>query len=152
MKARVLALLLCAFAGFAQAQVCADPQKPCAGFKSNDLSFPLPNDGVARAESRSVPFYAIMLRTAKLCSIQEKEQQGIQVLFPRNKVFYTRFECDGDAENNVFYTNVSNKFAFIAVYAGVNRETGEALLEDVNAMGLFPGANLRRMQAVFVSP
>ena len=32
------------------------------------------------------------------------------------------------------------------------RATAEALLEEVNAMGLFAGANLRRMQVVFVSP
>ena len=141
-----------ALAGSAHAQVCGDPEKPCAGFKSNDLSFPLPRDGVARADSRSTPFYAVILRTAKLCSIQEKEQREVQMLFPRNKVFYTRFECDGDVENNVTYTNVSDKFAFLAVYAGSERATADALLAEVNAMGLFAGANLRRMQVVFVSP
>ena len=139
-------------AASAHAQVCGDPAKPCAGFKDNDLSFPLATDGLARAESKSAPFYAIILRTAKPCSIQDKERREVQALFPRNKVFHTRFECDGDAENNVTYTNVSGKFAFLAVYAGAERVTAEALLEEVNALGLFAGANLRRMQVVFVSP
>jgi len=152
MKSRGLALFLTAFVTAASAQVCGDPDKPCAGFKDNDLSFPLPKDGVARAESKSPPFYAVILRTAKPCSIQEKERREVQALFPRNKVFHTRFECDGDVENNVTYTNVNDKFAFLAVYAGEQRAAAEAFLGQVKAMGRFTGANLRRMQVVFVSP
>ncbi len=146
-----LAVLLW-FAGAAQAQVCPDPAKPCAGFKENDLSFVLPKDGVARDEVKSPPFWAVILRTADPCTIQDKERAAAQALFPRNKVFHTRFECDGDVENNVTYTNVNAKFGFLAVYAGEERTAAEALLEQVKAAGKFPGANLRRMQAVFVSP
>src|ERR1043165_3180608 len=110
-----LAVLLW-FACAAQAQVCPDPAKPCAGFKENDLSFVLPKDGVARDEVRSPPFWAVILRTADPCTIQDKERAAAQALFPRNKVFHTRFECDGDVENNVTYTNVNAKFGFLAVY------------------------------------
>jgi len=153
MKAPALALLLgTSVAVAAQAQVCGDPAKPCAGFKENDLSFALPKDGVARAEAKSPPFYAVILRTAKSCSIQEKERREVQALFPRNKVFHTRFECDGEVENNVTYTNFNDKFAFLAVYAGEDRAAAEAFLGQVKGMGRFTGANLRRMQVVFVSP
>jgi len=152
MRAGALLLVLSAFATAAQAQVCGDPARPCAGFKDNDLSFPLPKDGVARPEVKSPFFYAVILRTAERCAIKEAEQREVQALFPRNKVFHTRFECDDDPENNVTYTNVKDKFAFLAVYAGDEREAAEAFLGQVKAMARFTGANLRRMQAVFVSP
>jgi hypothetical protein len=152
MLLRVVALLLATFAAVAHAQVCANPAKPCPGFKVHDLSFKLPTDGLARAEAKSPRFYAVILHTAKLCSIQESERRDLQSLFPRNKVFYTRFECEGDAANNVTYTNFNDNFAFVAVYAGDERAAADAFLARVNAMGRFPGANLRRMEVVFVSP
>src|SRR5262249_11339241 len=135
-----------------EARVCGDPQKPCPGFKVNDLSFPLPKDGVARPEIRSLPFYAVLLKSAPRCGVQDSERAEAQRLFPKSKVFYTRFECDDDVENNVTYTNVNDKVAFLAVYAGEDREAAEALLKEVRALGSFAGANLRRMQVVFVSP
>lgn len=135
-----------------QPRVCPDPARPCAGFRANDLSFPLPDDGKARAEARSAPFFAVILRTAERCKLTPGQAREVQRLFPRNKVFYTRFECDDDPENNVSYTNANPKFGFLAVYAGEERAAAEGFFEQVNALGLFPGANLRRMQAVFVYP
>ena len=148
----VLAAALAGGAAPAAAQVCTSPAKPCPGFKENDLSFRLPKDGVARADSRSPSFFAVILRSADRCSIKEPERRAAQALFPRNKVFYTRFECDGNPENNVTYTNVGDKVAFIAVYAGAERTKAQAFLEEIQSMGKFPGANLRRMEVVFVSP
>jgi len=139
-------------AAHAQGKVCGDPARACAGFQENDLSFSLPKDGKAHDETRSAPFFAVILRTAERCSIKEAEQKEAQALFPRNKVFYVRFECDDNVENNVSYTNVNKKFAFLAVYAGEERAAAEQLLAKVKASGRFPGANLRRMQAVFNSP
>ncbi|HXJ07874.1 MAG TPA: hypothetical protein VNH12_00070 [Burkholderiales bacterium] len=55
-------------------------------------------------------------------------------------------------ENNVTYSNVNPKVRFLAVYAAQDRAAAEAFLAEVKASGRFPGANLRRMQAVFVSP
>ena len=98
------------------------------------------------------PFFAVILRTAERCGIKEAEQKGAQALFQRDKVFYVRFECDDDVENNVSYTNVNEKFGFLAVYAGEERAAAEELLAKVKVSGRFPGANLRRMQAVFNSP
>jgi len=156
-RQRIASLLMAALVGAAQAQalqpqVCPDPARPCAGFRANDLSFALPDDGKARAEARSAPFFAVILRTAERCKLTPAQAREVQSLFPRNKVFYSRVECDDDPENNVSYTNASPKFGFLAVYAGEERAAAQEFLEQVNALGLFPGANLRRMQVLFVYP
>jgi hypothetical protein len=157
MAKRLLTLLIAALAGAAHAQapqprVCPDPAEPCAGFKANDLSFPLPDDGKARAEARSAPFFAVILKTAARCKLEPGQAREAQLLFPRNKVFYTRFECDDDPGNNISYTNSNPKLGFLAVYAGEERAAAQEFLEQVDALGLFPGANLRRMQVVVVYP
>jgi hypothetical protein len=136
----------------AEPRVCADPDRPCPGFKAHDLSFPLPNDGKARPEVRSAPFLAIILRTAARCRIAERERLDVQGLLPRRKVFATRFECDDDPENNVTYTGVDARYGFLAVHAGDDPAAAKKLLEEVRALGRFPGANLRKMQVVVVSP
>ena len=149
------ALALAAYAPAARAEgpkVCFEPARPCAGFKANDLSFPLATNGKARAERRSAPFFAVILKTARRCAVKSAEADEIQALFPDRKVFYSRFECDGDAENNVTYSNVDSKAAFIAVYAGEGRATAGEMLARVKSMNRFPGANLRGMQVIFVSP
>src|SRR5687768_10838807 len=114
------AVLLLSAAGDAQrvGRICPDPAHPCAGFKPHDLSFVLPRDGVARPEVRSDRFYAVIVRSGPRCTIAERDRGAMQAAFPRNKVFSHRFECDDDAENNVTYTNVNAKAAFLAVYAG----------------------------------
>lgn len=136
----------------APGRVCPDPAHPCAGFRPHDLSFVLPAGGAARAEDRSAPFYAVVLRSAPRCALGERERRAAQALFPRNKVFATRFECDGDVENNVTYTGVDARHGFLAVYAGDTRAAADAALARVRATGRFPGANLRRMQVVRVHP
>jgi hypothetical protein len=146
------ALLLAATAAEAQrvGRLCPDPARPCPGFKAHDLSFVLPGDGVASAEARSDSFYAVILRSGPNCSIRERDRVAAQRLFPRRKVFSQRFECDDDVENNVFYTGVAPSRAFLAVYAGATRAQASATLTA--AARRFPGANLRRMQVVFVYP
>jgi hypothetical protein len=134
------------------ADVCADPARPCPGFRVHDLSFPLPQDGVARPEARSAPFYAVILESGARCRIPEAQRVEAQKWLPESKVFNARFGCDDDAANNVSYTNVDPKAGFLAVHAGADRAAGEAMLARVKALGRYPGANLRRMQAVFVFP
>jgi hypothetical protein len=141
-----------ALASDVNSPVCSDPQEPCAGFRDHDLSFILPADGKARAEARSAPFFAVMLKTTAPCAKVEAERREIQSLFPRHKVFASRFECDGDVENNVRYTNTDPGRGFIAVYGGMTRADAEALLEKAHSMKRFAGANVRRMQVVRVSP
>jgi hypothetical protein len=41
---------------------------------------------------------------------------------------------------------------FIAVYAGRTSAEAKSLLAQIKTSGKFPGANLRRMQVVRVSP
>ncbi|HEX6748776.1 MAG TPA: hypothetical protein VF092_15875 [Longimicrobium sp.] len=130
--------------------ICPDPAHPCGGFQAHDLTFVPPRDGIPRDEFRSEPFYAVILRSGARCSIPERERLAVQALFPRRKVFSHRFFCDEIVENNITYTNVDENLAFLAVYAGKTREEAAAFLRSVNAMRRFPGANLRRMQAVLV--
>ncbi|HEX2190737.1 MAG TPA: hypothetical protein VHG51_17645 [Longimicrobiaceae bacterium] len=146
-------LVLAAFQGAdPPGRVCPDPARPCPGFRPHDLSFVLPRDGVARAEARSRPFYAVLLRSARRCGIPERERLAVQAEFPGRKVFATRFECGGDPENDVTYAGVDARYGFLAVYAGESRAQADSVLARVRAAGRFPGANLRRMQAVRVYP
>ena len=135
----------------AAAAVCGDPAKPCPGFREHDLSFTRSSVPMARDEERSQPFFAVILVSGDRCAIPEAERRRIQALFPSRKVFSMRFECDGDVENNVTYTNVDAKRGFVAVYGGAAREEAQKVLADARAKG-FKDANLRRMQAVFVHP
>jgi len=153
-RALVFAAFLCGGACpvFAQGKISPDPLKPYPGFKPHELSFRTPDDGVARAEYRSEPFYAVILRTARPCSVTEKERIEVQALLPGNKVFSTRFGCGDNPEENINYTNVNREFGFIAVHAGATSAEAERLLAAVKQTGKFPGANIRRMQAVLVYP
>jgi hypothetical protein len=134
-----------------QGKVQPDPAVSCKDFKPHQLCFETPKDGVARAEYFSEPYYAIILRTAERCSIQEEERLQTQGLFPASKVFSVRFECD-DMEEFIRYTNVNDKFGFLAVHAGATLNEANLRLAEVKATGKFPGANIRRMQAVLVFP
>ena len=84
--------------------------------------------------------------------MKEKERAEIQALFPSNKVFAPLTSCDDDPEDTIFYTNVNAKVGFIAVYAGDSQEQAQQFLATVKQTGRFPGANLRRMQAVLGYP
>ena len=134
-----------------QGRVQGDPNVAC-GFKPHELCFQTPQDGVARAEYYSEPFYAVILKTSAPCSVNEPERVQAQALFPRRKVFALRFFCGEDVEENVRYTNVNEKYAFFAVYAGQTDKEAAGVLRDVKATRKFPGANVRKMQAVLVYP
>jgi len=153
-KTFVIAIALFAWGvapAYAQGRVLPDPAASCKAFKPHQLCFETPNDGIARAEYSSEPFYAVILKTAARCSIPEKERLQTQGLFPGSKVFSTRFECD-DMEEFIRYTNVNDKFGFLAVHAGATLNEANKRLAEVKATGRFPGANIRRMQAVLVYP
>ena len=135
-----------------EGRIFPDPARAPAGFKPHELAFATPKDGVARIEFRSVPFYAVILRTAERCSIKETERAQVQALFASSKVFATRHGCDDSVEENITYTNVDPKWGFLAVYGGATEGEAREFLKKVNALGRFPGANVRRMQAVLVYP
>jgi hypothetical protein len=130
--------------------VCPDPAHPCEGFRANELSFKI-NKPFAfdRGRDKSTPFYAVLLRTAPLCSVTDAERVKVQALFPREKVFVHQFFC-ADFGDKVTYTNVNEKVGFVAVYAGATEAEGKKLLDRVKAIGQFPGANLRRLEVVVV--
>lgn len=135
-----------------QGRVHPEPAAACRGFKPHHLCFDLPDDGKARGEYSSEAFYAVILVTAGRCSISEKERLQVQELFPRSKVFSGRFQCNDDVEESVRYTSVNEKSGFLAVHAGGTLEEANRRLSEVKATGKFPGANVRRMQAVIVFP
>lgn len=146
-----LALLLSGVASAdTQGKVLPDPAASCEAFQPHQLCFETPNDETARAEYFSEPFYAVILKTAERCGIPEEERLEIQASFPGSKVFSVRFECE--EEEFIRYTNVNDKFGFLAVYAGPTLKAARKRLAEVNATGRFPGANIRRMQAVLVYP
>ena len=132
-------------------RIHADPDKPLAGFKPHELPFALVADGVARPEVRSEEFHAVILRTAPRCTITEAERTAAQALFPAHKVFATRFDCE-TPEEHLTYTNVDEKWGFLAVYGGRSAAEAAEVLKKATATGRFPGANVRKMQAVRVSP
>ncbi|MBC8024710.1 MAG: hypothetical protein H7Y89_01850 [Steroidobacteraceae bacterium] len=138
----------------AQGKIDPDPANPCSdgNFKRHELCFKTPNDGVARAEILSESFYAVILKTADRCTITEAERLEAQGRFPKTKVFSMRFQCDDDIEENISYTNVNDKFGFLAVYAGLTLREAKVRLAEVKATGRFPGANIRRMQAKLIYP
>lgn len=144
-------LILAATCACAQGKIHPDPAKPRPGFKPHQISFETPQDGVARDEFRSAPFYAVILKTAEPCSLKQAELNEIQKLFPANKVFAPMSGCDDD-EDTISYTNVNPKVHFVAVYAGDTLEQAQGFLAAVKQTGRFPGANLRRMQAVLGYP
>jgi hypothetical protein len=143
--------LLLAFALVVAAETCPDPASPCPGFRPHDLSFVRETGGTARAEERSAPFFAVILVSGKECSIPEKERGRIQKLFPKRKVFSSRFECGGDVENNVKYTGTREAVAFIAVHAGASRAEADKVAAEARSRG-FADANVREMQVVLVHP
>jgi hypothetical protein len=154
----ILAAALLATPSHAQrvGMVCPNPARPCAGgFRAHELSFALPRDSVARAEFRSDPFYAVILRSGPRCSIGERERVAAQALFPGRKVFSQRFECDidqsaEDQESGITYCGVAERTAFLAVYAGATREQAARVL--ASARQRYPDAFMRRMQVVLVYP
>lgn len=128
-----------------------DPDIPDARFKPHQMPFELPNDGVARAEISSERFFAVLLQSSPPCTVTEEQRLAVQAQFPGRKVFATRFDC-GDEEELITYTNVRAGVGFIAVYAGRTSAEAKRLLAEIKTSGKFPGANLRRMQVVLVSP
>jgi hypothetical protein len=132
-----------------QGKVCPDPDRPCDGFKPNELSFviaaPFKFD---RGRDKSEPFYAVILKSAALCSFKDDERTRAQKVFPRAKVFLHRFMCE-DFGDRVTYSNVSEKTGFVAVYAGDSEAAAQPMLALARASG-YPDANIRRMEAIVV--
>ena len=133
-------------------EVCPDPKSPCLDmgrFQDNELSFRLKSKfNFDRGRDRSLPFYAVILKSGELCKIPETERVALQAQFPARKVFLHQFFCQ-DFTDKVTYTNVNRKAGFIAVYAGKTEAEAKQFLGEVKAK--FPDANVRRMQVEIVN-
>lgn len=126
--------------------------KAASSLDQHQLSFEYPNDQIARAEFRSEEFYAIILKSAERCSLTEQERAQIQKMFPQNKVFMDFFECDESMEDWLTYTNTNQAYTFIAMFGGYTENQAKQLFEQYDLAGKYPGANIRKMQAVLVYP
>lgn len=134
-------------------EVCPDPAQPCVDvepFHPNELSFRLHSRfEFDRGEDRSQPFYAVILKSAALCSIADGERLAVQAGFPARKVFVHQLHCGGFGDKAT-YTNVNRKVGFIGVYAGATEAEAQGFLAEVKAGARFPGANLRRMRVALI--
>ena len=147
----LLVLLMLLLPAVAKTQsICPNPEKPCGSFKPYELSFRIPPNNKARAEDRSVAFYAVILKSAAPCSIADDQRKAAQSVFPRNKVFISRFECE--SEDNISYTTIDDrKHSILAVYAGSTRREAESVLSRARTGG-YSDAYIRRMTVVRVHP
>lgn len=133
-----------------QGKVCPDPNRPCDGFKHNELSFRIATPfQFDRGRDKSAPFYAVLLKSATRCSIAEDERRRVQALFPERKVFVHQYFCQ-DFGDKVTYTNVNEKYGFLAVYAGETEAEARKILARAQATGQFPDANIRKMEVIVV--
>jgi len=150
----VLCVSLCAVGVKAQkktrlGKVCGNPTIACRGsenFQPSDLAF---DTGKNFVIAESVPFYAIVLKSAKFgfepaCdkAFPESERISIQELFPNNKVFAMRCAEPGES----YYTGLAQGSTFIGVYAGTTKAEANAFLKKVQATKKFPGVRVRRTQ------
>jgi hypothetical protein len=102
--------LLPAFALVVAAQTCPDPASLCAGFREHDL--PSRGRRAARHAPRKI---GALLRGHPHSARRAPEKERARIkLFPSARSS-SRFECDGDVENNVKYTN-TREAAFVAVH------------------------------------
>lgn len=127
----------------------AETQMGDAGY---NLPFEKPADGIARAEFRSEEFYAIILKSGSRCSFTDAERKVVQDQFQRNKVFMDFYQCDDASEELLRYSNVDPEYSFIAVFGGLNLEDAKRLFDTMDLKRKFPGANIRKMQAVLDYP
>jgi len=134
-------------------EVCPDPGQPCVDvepFHPNELSFRLLSKfEFDRGQDRSLPFYAVILKSAQLCSISNDERVTAQAAFPSRKVFVHQLHCGGFSDKAT-YTNVNRKVGFLGVYAGKTEAEAKSFLAEVKAAGRYPDANRRRMQVALI--
>ena len=131
-------------------KICGDPTINCKGgdnFQAWDLPF---DTGKNFVIYESEPFYGIVLKSVKLkdfgdCqkpSFNESERAKIQADFEHNKVFM--LNCFESGSN--YYTGVSDKMAFVGVYAGRTLAEANKFLATVQALIKYPGIKVRKMR------
>jgi hypothetical protein len=132
-----------------QGKVCPDPARPCDKFKPNELSFTIAQPFTFdRGRDKSLPFYAVILKSGPLCGIRDAERIQAQQSFPGAKVFIHRYFCE-EFGDKVTYSNVDARRGFVAVYAGETEADAKRTLAKALAAG-YRDANYRRMEVIVV--
>lgn len=132
-----------------QGKIYSDPEYKDPAFKAHELPFQIPE---IIGESKSVPFYALILKTYPKCSIKDTERLAAQRLFPKQKVFYERNCSDDNYEDMISYTSVDYNYDFLAVYAGSTLNEAKKLSAQIKKMNHYPGYNIRKMQVLHSIP
>jgi hypothetical protein len=131
--------------------ICGNPTVRCitsVSFEPYDLPFRIPKKAVIFDTEL---FYAVILKSVAVTDydcdtfVPESERIATQALFPDRKVFTSR--CI-DAPN-LFYSNISDKYRIMAVYAGTTLAESKRVLAAVKATGKFSDAYVRRMRTGF---
>ena len=144
-------------------EVCPDPNAPCHSvghkFAAYELAFRLPARLRAGKQYKSVPFYALILKTydEETCDADdhtasiERERLRIQKQHPTRKVFGS-YSCPNLAAVDYDFPGKLDSSGervliqtFIAVYAGKSSAEANELLTSVRK--LFPQAVIKRMTA-----
>lgn len=168
MKLIILSLSLFLFASLSvSAQtnaVCPDPAKPChhksKKFDEWELSFKMPVRLAANKTYKSVPFYAVILKQydyvedcdgGEFVIAEEADRKRVQKMFPDKKVFVD-YQCpnmgpvdyDFEGRRDSEQILISN---FIAVYAGADKASADAILAKVKAK--YPDAMIKKMTVAY---
>lgn len=130
-------------------KIYSNPEYKNPAFKAHELPFQIPE---IIGESKSVPFYALILKTYSKCSIKDAERLAAQRLFPKQKVFYERNCPDDNYEDMISYTSVDYNYDFLAVYAGSTLSEAKKLSAKIKKMNHYPGHNIRKMQVLHSIP
>lgn len=139
--------------------VCGNPKLECktsGGFDDADLPIKVTGKLEWMGEYKSKAFYAVIVQSRKVIAVSGPEEEcggqftpaersRLQSSFPSNRVFSSAFGCYYFEHS---YTNVNTGFNFLAVYGGETEAAARTVLKAIKSTGKYPGANLRRMQAV----
>lgn len=159
----VLAVLPSAYAQKASQSrlydVCGDTNRACqtsGSFRDEDMPMRITGELEWFGEYKSKPFYAVIVQSRKAiegggpadndCGGQfsAAERSKLQKIVPSNRVFSSWFGC---YHFDMSYTNVNHAYNFLAVYGGESEAAARTVLKTLKNQ--YPGANIRKMQAVF---
>ena len=135
--------------------VCGNPRLRCntsGDFRPEDLPIRIPGELELFGTYKSKPFFAIILESRDLESVDERcatrftddDRNNAQKLFADNKVFLS---ADGCPNFEHAYVSEGPGFYFMAIYAGSTEIQAKALLKKMAGTKKFPSATIRKMQA-----
>jgi hypothetical protein len=134
--------------------VCGSPASACDSthtFTPYQLPFVIKEKLVFGKTYKSVPFYAVILKSVKAqsetdCSfVPEVERTAAQSQFSDQKVFASRYSCP---EELVVYENTAQTFNFLAIYAGTTQTAAKRVLDRVKGTGRYPEAYIKKLRVM----